>query len=197
MRIIDGVFVKSVTSADQTKEISAGEICFIGRSNVGKSSLINSLASRKIARTSSTPGATRLINLYRIKCEVGRTKKDFVFSDFPGFGYSKVGKTVYENWERMIDGYIKENERISRILWLFDVRRDFDDLDEAVKEWLDHSGLSYSLIITKTDKEGRGRCLQKKQTLQKFLGETDVFLYSSKDGSGKKELLAYLGKSFE
>jgi GTP-binding protein len=197
MRIVDAAFVKSVTDVEQTKGIQDTEVCFIGRSNVGKSSLINSLVARKIARTSSTPGATRLINLYRIKCETGGAKKDVLFSDFPGFGYSKVAKTVYENWEHMIDNYVKGNQRIRHILWLFDVRRDVDDLDEMVQVWLDHNGLAYSLVLTKIDKESRGRYLQKRQQLQRSMGEKDILLYSAKDGTGKKELLAHLSRSFE
>jgi GTP-binding protein len=196
MRIIESEFLKSVTALDQTKGLKGPEICFVGRSNVGKSSLINSLAARKIARTSSTPGATRLINLYRIKYEAGGAKKEAIFSDFPGFGYSKVAKTVYENWQRMIESYVTGNDRISRIVWAFDVRRDMDPLDDMLLKWFDDNNLPFALVLTKIDKEGRGRSLQKRQTLLRAFGDREILLYSSKDGHGRKELLAHLGDSF-
>lgn len=179
---------------DQRRGIAVPEVCFVGRSNVGKSSLINSLSLRKIARTGSTPGATRLINLYRIRCELNGRKDEIVFSDFPGFGYSKVARTVYENWQRMIEDYMIGNELIRRILWAFDVRRDFDDLDRMLLSWLRDNRLSFSLVITKADKEGRGKCAQKRQALQRLVGEEPVFLYSAKDGTGRKELLAHIGQ---
>ncbi len=112
MRIVDGSFVKSVTGIADRKNIALPEICFVGRSNVGKSSLLNTLAGRKIARTGSTPGATRLINLYNIRYESEGTKRNVIFSDFPGFGYSKVARTVYQNWQAMVEDYMVRNEWI-------------------------------------------------------------------------------------
>ena len=197
MRIVDAAFVKSVTGVDQRKSIQLPEICFVGRSNVGKSSLLNTLASRKIARTGSTPGATRLINLYNIKGEWDGRRKEAIFSDFPGFGYSKVSRDVYENWQSMVEGYMKGNEWIRRVLWAFDIRRDFDPLDEMLLEWLKENDFSFSLVLTKADKEGRGRALQAKQTIQRKVGPEEVFLFSSKDGSGRKELLTHISRSIK
>jgi GTP-binding protein len=196
MRIVDASFLKSVTSVDQAKGVEGPEICFIGRSNVGKSSLLNSLILRRIARTSSTPGATQLINLYRVRYEIVGAKREAVFSDFPGFGYSKVARNVYEKWQQMIEGYVTGNPRIRGIVWAFDVRRDFDPLDTMLLEWLDQIEMPFTLVLTKADKEGRGQVSQRRQTAQKAIGEREVFAYSSKDGSGRKELLAYLGRSF-
>lgn len=194
MRIIDAGFVRSVTAVEQRKGIQLPEICFVGRSNVGKSSLLNTLASRKIARTGSTPGATRLINLYNVRCEWEGKRREAVFSDFPGFGYSKVSKGVYHNWQAMIEGYMKDNQWIRRVLWAFDIRREFDGLDDMLLEWLKSANLAFSLVVTKADKEGRGRSLQVKQALERKLG-SEVFLFSSKDGSGKRELLAHIADS--
>ena len=171
------------------------EICFVGRSNVGKSSLLNTLASRKIARTGSTPGATRLINLYNVRCEWEGRKREAIFSDFPGFGYSKVSKGIYQNWQAMVEGYMKDNEWIRRVLWAFDIRRAFDGLDQMLLEWLKGNGLAFSLVLTKADKEGRGWALQTRQAFQQRLGSDDVFLFSSKDGSGRQELLAHIARS--
>ncbi|OPY70593.1 MAG: putative GTP-binding protein EngB [Syntrophorhabdaceae bacterium PtaU1.Bin034] len=195
MRIIDASFFRSLTEVGQRKSVLLPEVCFIGRSNVGKSTLINSLALRKIARTSSTPGATRLINLYNIRWESQGQKKNTVFSDFPGFGYSKVSKIIYENWQVMVEGYMLRNECLKRVLWLFDIRRDFDQLDEMLLEWLRENQLAFSLVLTKADKESRSRSLQKKQAFRRLLGSEDVFLFSSKDGYGRKELLSHVARS--
>jgi GTP-binding protein len=195
MRIVQADFLRSITAIEQRKGLAVPEICFVGRSNVGKSSLINSLTLRKIARTGSTPGATRLINLYRIRYESIGQKHEVLFSDFPGFGYSKVARTVYQNWQQMVEGYMIGNGLIRRVLWAFDVRRDFDDLDRMLLSWFRDNNLPFSLIVTKADKEGRGKGLQKKQTLQQIVGDGPVFIYSSKDGSGRKELLAHIGQS--
>jgi GTP-binding protein len=196
MRVIDATFLKSVTALDQTKGIDSPEICFVGRSNVGKSSLINSLVLRKIARTSSTPGATRLINLYRVRVDMGGTKRDALFSDFPGFGYSKVARNVYENWQQMIERYVTGNRRIQGVVWAFDVRREFDSLDEMLLQWFDEIDIDFTLVLTKADKEGRGPVSQKKLVMQNLVGSRGVFPYSSKDGSGRNELLTHLGRSF-
>lgn len=194
MRVVDASFVRSVTGLDQRKAIGLPEVCFVGRSNVGKSSLLNALTSKKIARVGSTPGATRLINLYNAKCEWEGRRREAIFSDFPGFGYSKVSRDVYRNWQAMVEGYIKENGWIKLVLWAFDIRREFDDLDDMLLEWLKENNLSFSLVLTKSDKETRGRAVQAQQNFKGKL-DSDVFLFSSKNGDGRKELLARIGRS--
>ncbi len=195
MRIIDGAFLKSVTEIGQRKGLQVPEVCFIGRSNVGKSSLINTLAARKIARTSSTPGATRLINLYSMRIETQGMKKNAIFSDFPGFGYSKVPKGVFHNWQAMIEGYMTGNEWMRHILWVFDIRRDFDPLDHMLLEWLSTNQFPFALVLTKADKEGRNRSAARKQQLQRIVPPDDVFVFSAKDGYGKKEVLTRIEQS--
>jgi len=195
MRIVDAGFLRSVTGIDQRKAIGLPEVCFIGRSNVGKSSLLNTLASRKIARVGATPGATRLINLYRIGCEWEGGRHEALFSDFPGFGFSKVSKVVYRSWQSMIEGYMKGNQWIRLVLWAFDIRRDFDELDHMLLEWLEENSLAFSLVLTKSDKEARGRAVQARQDFQRKLASHDVFLFSSKAGDGRKELLAHIRRS--
>lgn len=197
MRIIDGAFLKSVTEIGQRKGLPVPEVCFIGRSNVGKSSLINAITGRKIARTSSTPGATRLINIYSIRFETQGTKKNAVFSDFPGFGYSKVSKGVFHNWQAMIEGYMTGNEWLRHILWVFDIRRDFDPLDQMLLDWLGTNRFPFSLVLTKADKEGRNRSAARKQEFQRMLPLQDIVVFSSKDGYGKKDVLARIEQSLE
>ena len=193
MRIIDAGFLRSLAGSEERKGISLPEVCFVGRSNVGKSSLLNTLVARKIARTGSTPGATRLINLYSVRWEGEGRRKDAVFSDFPGFGYSKVSKAVFENWQGMVEGYMVGNEWIRRVLWAFDIRRSFDDLDRMLLEWLRENGFPFSLVLTKADKEGRGRTAAARLSFQRLLGADEVFVFSAKDGHGRKGLLAHVG----
>jgi len=192
MRIIDAAFLKGLAKADQRRGISLPEICFVGRSNVGKSSLLNGLAGRKIARTGSTPGATRLINLYKVGWERQGHRREVLFSDFPGFGFAKVAKSVYADWQGMVEGYMTGNECIRRVLWAFDIRRSFDDLDYMLLAWLREKGFPFSLVLTKADKEGRGRSAQARLSFQRILEGNEVFLFSAKDGYGRKELLSHI-----
>jgi GTP-binding protein len=193
MRIIDASFLKSLAKAGDRKGISLPEICFVGRSNVGKSSLLNALVGRKIARTGSTPGATRLINLYGVRSESNGRRSEMIFSDFPGFGYSKVSKGIYENWQAMVEGYMIGNGWIRRVFWAFDIRRSFDDLDRMLLEWLNDNGLAFSLVLTKADKEGREGRARARRSFQQLLGMEEVFPFSATDGLGRKDLLDHIG----
>jgi len=192
MRILNAEYLTTVVNPESRKCGDIPEICFIGRSNVGKSSLINKLVMQKVARTSSTPGATKAINLYKVFYEFNRLRKWAIFSDFPGFGYSKVAKSTYRGWEAMIDRYISGNASIQRLVWAFDIRRDPDTLDRTVLEWIRFSRLPFSLVLTKSDKEGRGFGLSKRELYYKEFETKDVFLFSAKDGYGRKELLTHM-----
>jgi GTP-binding protein len=162
---------------------------------VGKSSLLNTLAGRKIARTGAAPGVTRLINLYEIAWERKGRRRSALFSDFPGFGYSKVSQGTYEGWRAMVEGYMTRNEWVRRVLWVFDIRRTFDDLDSMLLEWLRANQFEFSLVLTKADKEGRGASLQKRDALRRLLGCEEVFLFSSRGGYGRSELLLHIALS--
>lgn len=192
MKILNAEYLTTVVAPHEGKFGELSEICFIGRSNVGKSSLINRLVMHKIARTSSTPGATKAINLYKIHYEVDGFRKWILFSDFPGFGYSKVAKSTYRSWESMVDRYISENSSIQRLVWAFDVRREPDVLDTTVLQWIRFCCIPFCLVLTKCDKEGRSFGLRKRELFRKQFETDDVFLFSAKDGYGKEELLSYL-----
>lgn len=192
MKILNAVFLKSVTFYDNKKREDLPEVAFIGRSNVGKSSMINRLVMQKIARTSSTPGRTRSINLYKIEYEFKNAKKSFFISDFPGFGYSKVSREVYQGWQEMIEQYILQNSNIKRLIWLFDVRRDLDELDNILIEWLEDNRIPFSFIITKIDKATRNEAALKKTLFNKVFGPEHVFIFSAKSGDGRKELLSHI-----
>lgn len=192
MRVLSAEYLKTTVAPDTKNTGNVPEICFIGRSNVGKSSLINRLVMQKVARTSSTPGATKAINLYKIWYEFNGLRKWVIFSDFPGFGYSKVAKSTYRGWETMIDGYISGNGSIQKLVWVFDVRRDPDALDKTVHEWIRFSRLPFCMVLNKSDKESRGFGLSKRGLLCKEFKIKDVFLFSAKDGYGSKDVISHL-----
>lgn len=197
MKIINAEFVKSIVSLKGTAGATLPEICFIGRSNVGKSSTINSLVERKIARTSSAPGATRIINIFKVQYELGGQKKSIIFSDFPGFGFSKVSKAVSQTWRSMIEGYILGNKRIKNIVWLFDIRREIDSLDEMLVEWLLNNKLNFSFVLTKSDKEIQAKILRKRKLFGDYFLGKPVLVFSSRTGQGKKELVSHLINSIK
>ena len=115
-----------------------------------------------------------------------------VFSDFPGFGYAKVSRATAVNWQGMVEGYLAKNNRIRAIIWLLDVRRDFDELDEMLLEWLILKDLPFSPILTKADKEKQGNISRKVRLFEEFFEGKKAILFSARTGLGKKELLTYI-----
>jgi GTP-binding protein len=139
-------FVRGVTTIEALPGAGLPEIAFAGRSNVGKSSLINALTNRKtLARTSNTPGRTREINFF----DLG---KQLYLVDLPGFGYARVSKTEVKNWTRLVTDYLKGRVELRRVCLLVDARRGFLDSDQAVMETLDVAAVSYQIVLTKSDK---------------------------------------------
>ncbi len=125
---------------------SLPEIAFVGRSNAGKSSLINALTNRKtLARVSHTPGRTREINFFNLG-------EQLVLTDLPGYGYAKASKTMTAEWQELIFAYLRGRASLRRVSLLIDARRGVGDLDEAVMKLLDDAAVSYALVLTKTDK---------------------------------------------
>lgn len=193
MRILEAKYIKGASSVRQLDlRDDIPEVSFIGRSNVGKSSLINALATQRVARTSSRPGATRIINIYNVLYESRGKRGTMLFSDFPGFGYAKVSRAMAVSWQGMVEGYLAKNNRIKTIIWLLDVRRDFDELDEMLLEWLILKELPFSPILTKVDKENQGNISRKVRSFEQFFEGRKAILFSAKTGRGKKELLAYI-----
>jgi GTP-binding protein len=197
MKILTAQYLKGVTSPEGSLSESLPEVCFIGRSNVGKSSMINKLVTHKVAKTSSTPGATRIINLYKISYEFLGGRRSIIFSDFPGFGYAKVSRETYGGWQEMIETYISQNSRIEKLIWVYDVRRNIDELDKALIDWIFSLRLDFTLVLTKIDKETRNNVMNKKRLFSGYFGESRVFTFSAKDGYGRKELLSHIFGSNE
>ncbi len=192
MKIINAQYLKGVTGPEGLEGEPGPEVCFVGRSNVGKSSMINALVSQKVAKTSSTPGATRLINLYKVQYELGGSRRSMIFSDFPGFGYAKVSKQMYKGWEGMIETYVSENTRIDKLIWVYDVRRDIDNLDKTLIDWIFSLRLDFAVVLTKADKETRSNVSQKRRLFSGYFGDSRVLTFSAKDGHGRRELLSHI-----
>jgi GTP-binding protein len=178
------VFAGSAASREQFPRDGLPEIAFLGRSNVGKSSLLNRLAGAKnLARVSSTPGRTRLVNFFRY----GDT---LYLADLPGYGYARVPEAERQNWERMVTSYLIDRAPLALCIFLVDVRHDPSDGDLTLGRFLDHYGLPYALVATKADKLGRGELARKLKALQAGLGVTakGVIAVSAETGLGTDDL---------
>ena len=188
MKIKKADFVKSaVYEKDYPEQLDKIEFAFVGRSNVGKSSLINSLTSRlKLARTSKTPGRTQLINYFLINDE-------FYIVDLPGYGFAKVPKEMKKQWGKTMERYIA-SKRKKLVFVLLDIRRVPSDEDIEMLEWLEYNDMDYKIIFTKIDKlsnNERAKQLKAIKTRLVFDNE-DVFFHSSLTNKGRDEILNFM-----
>ena len=191
MKITKAEFICSNTRVDLCPQESIPEYAFIGRSNVGKSSLINMLVERKkLAKTSSTPGKTRLINHFKINHE-------WFLCDLPGYGYAKVSKKDRETFSKMIQRYALDRTNLVCFLVLVDARHKPQQLDLDFIEWLGDSQLPFVIVLTKIDKInqlGKSENLKLlKDELSKTWDELPlIFETSAEKGTGRKELLKFI-----
>jgi len=189
MKILSAEFVISAVGSKQFPKDDKPHIAIAGRSNVGKSSLINALLHRKnLVKTSATPGKTQLINFFIIN-------KQFYFVDLPGYGYARVPRAVTDAWAPMIEGYIKDALALRAVVVLLDARRQPDVRDVRLVEWLRQYNIPAIYAMTKTDKLNRQEALQARQAIKAQLGIEDApILTSAKDGQGIKELWGEIRK---
>ncbi|MDH4101416.1 MAG: ribosome biogenesis GTP-binding protein YihA/YsxC [Nitrospirota bacterium] len=170
------------------------QIAFVGRSNVGKSSLINTLLGRKgLVKTSSVPGKTQLINFFKIN-------ERFYFVDLPGYGYAHVPKAVKEKWGPMIEGYLLDNEPLRAVILLLDIRHQPTVEDMRMHQWLEHHRIPSLFAVTKADKLSRGQRQQRLRIIATALGVQDparFFLFSSETGEGKAALWGAISRMLE
>ena len=176
------------------------EVAFAGRSNSGKSSAINRITGQKsLARTSKTPGRTQQINYFKLDDQR-------YIVDLPGYGYAKVSDKVKRHWQHTLELYLRKRECLRGLVMMMDIRHPFTDYDCQMLEWCRHTGMPVHILLTKSDKLGRGAAgnalLQVRQTLSKeFCVERDqpwatVQLFSSLNGSGVEEAQARLDEWF-
>ena len=192
--VTKGMYLASAVRRDQYPAEPKPEIVFIGRSNVGKSSLINSLTRvRNLARVSSQPGKTQTINFYDVGLKIAgeEGRRDFYLVDLPGYGYAKIGKRYREIWQRFIREYLLSSTSIRFVCQLIDVRHATMDSDVEMFRWLLAHDLSVLPIATKVDKVGKTSLGKQLAAMKRTLGvaELDILPYSSLKNEGRSELL--------
>jgi GTP-binding protein len=163
------------------------EIAFLGRSNVGKSSVINSLVGSKIARTSSTPGRTRSINFFEIRWP-GKPKAEIIFTDLPGYGYAKVLREISERWSGFIEPYLMKRASLALCLVLIDCNIPHQNSDQQLIEFLRAVGRTFVVVATKSDRLSANQLTTSLATLSRAFREPRLLAYSAKTGSGRDQL---------
>jgi len=185
MKILSSEFVLSAVSAQHYPRQPMPEVAFAGRSNVGKSSLINTLLMHKgLAKTSNTPGKTQAINFFVIN-------QRFMLVDLPGYGYAKVPQHVKAGWGKMIETYLQQREWLRAVVQLVDVRHAPTPQDQQLRGWLSHYGIDMITVATKADKLKRSQRDKQVRTVRRGLGmspEEPLHLFSSLNREGRQEL---------
>ena len=181
MIIKSAEYVTSATKPAHYPPADLPEVAFVGRSNVGKSSLINALVNRKqLVKTSSTPGRTQLINFFNINEEI-------IFVDLPGFGYARVPQAVRKKWGPMIEGYLTTRETLKGVILIMDIRRIPGQEERDLIDWLNHYALSCILTLTKTDKLSKNKMLKQLDAIASRLSvdKKNLVLFSAKTRQGR------------
>ena len=184
MKITSAEFIKSAVDPSQYPDDLLPEVAFVGRSNVGKSSLINTLVNRRnLARTSNTPGRTQLVNFFVINGALS-------FVDLPGYGYAKVPLSVKKGWRAMIEGYLEGRHSLRLVVLILDIRREPSENDDMLIEWLRSKQISVVFVLTKSDKLSRSRVNMARREIGKHLAvpHDNLLPFSAKTRSGKDEI---------
>lgn len=193
MKIKTAEFVKSSPEVNQCPDPNIPEYAFIGRSNVGKSSLINHLASRKkLAKTSSTPGKTQLINHFLID-------DNWYLVDLPGYGWAQTSKTNKAAWKKMIYDYLEKRPNLASVFVLVDSRHEPQKIDLDFMQWLGEEGVPFSIVFTKSDKLGKTQIQSNVAAYKRELRKTweelpPTFVTSSVERNGGEEILDFIGR---
>ncbi len=190
MKITSAEFVKSAFNESHWTTDNLPEIAFLGRSNVGKSSLLNSLLQRKgLARTSNTPGRTQSINFFLIN-------EAFYFVDLPGYGYAKVSKAMRSDWGKMAEEYLAARAPLVLSIQLVDSRHKPTELDRQLHEWLGFHRKNHIIVATKADKLSNNKLNKSMQEIETALPESKIIAYSATTGKGRDELWQEIQKAF-
>jgi len=184
MKIVSARFLTSAVNPSQCPSTRLPEVAFAGRSNVGKSSLINALLGRKgLVKTSSSPGRTQTLNFFEIN-------GTFVFVDLPGYGYAKVPEAVRRRWRPMVESYLSERTELRGVVVIMDIRRGPAEGDMQLLEWLAHKNIASIPVLTKVDKLPQPRRMQQLKLILPRIQHTsdEPVLFSAVTGEGKKGL---------
>ncbi len=182
MKIVSAEFIKSAFNESHWTTDGLPEIAFLGRSNVGKSSLINSLLQRKgLARTSNTPGRTQSINFFLIN-------EQFYFTDLPGYGYAKVSKAMRSDWGKMAEEYLTKRRELALCVQLIDSRHNPMPLDRQLNEWLNFYEKNHIIVATKADKLSSNKLQKSLREIENALPASKIITYSAQTGKGRDTL---------
>ncbi|MBF0498105.1 MAG: YihA family ribosome biogenesis GTP-binding protein [Deltaproteobacteria bacterium] len=184
------VFVKSAVKPVQYPDERLPEVAFAGRSNVGKSSLINTLARhKKLVRTSSTPGRTQTINFFIVN-------QSCYFVDLPGYGFAKVPEATRRSWGPMVERYLRRGD-VRAVVCILDIRRIPSDEDLELLLFLDHHGINSIITLTKTDKLSSNKVRAQKDAISRVLNREDLIEFSAKTGLGREAVLKRIAESLK
>jgi GTP-binding protein len=186
MRVLSR-FLASATDVAHFPAPDLPEIAFLGRSNVGKSSLLNSLVGTKIARTSSTPGRTRGINFFEIRW-AGQPNPEMIFADLPGYGYAKLSREISQEWPKFIDPYLGERPTLALCLVLVDANVPAQQSDRQLVDFLRASQRSFVVVATKSDRLSKNQLRNTLKDLSKEYSADLLLPYSATTGAGRTEL---------
>ena len=193
MRIKQSEFITSAVKREQYPLDNRVEVAFVGRSNVGKSSIINSLTNRKkLAKVSQTPGKTRLVNFFLIN-------NDFYLVDLPGYGYAKVSKSEKDSWGKTVEMYLTNREQLKRVVLLVDSRHKPTGDDIMMNEWFKHFGYNVVVVATKSDKLTKNELKKSEKVIKETLklGTDDkLYFFSSLNKEGADQLIDNLFLEF-
>jgi len=181
-------FLTSAVDAAHFPVPGPPEVAFLGRSNVGKSSLLNSLVGTTIARVSNTPGRTQMINFFGVKFKAGQPNPELLLVDLPGYGYAKAPREVVAQWSKFIDPYLREREPLVLCVALVDVSVPPQESDQRLLDFLRGAEREFTVVGTKADRLSGNKLRTALKALEQELGASPILPFSSKTGDGKAEL---------
>jgi GTP-binding protein len=180
-------FLAAATDVAQFPAPNLPEVAFLGRSNVGKSSVINSLVGKKLARTSSTPGRTRSINFFEVRWP-GKPRPEVIFADLPGYGYAKISREVSQEWPQFIEPYLNERATLALCLALIDINVPPQESDRQLLDFLSNSNREFLVIATKSDRLSNNQLSNALERMKQTYPTASVIAFSAKTGAGSDDV---------
>ena len=180
-------FLMAASDVGQFPVPALPEVAFLGRSNVGKSSVINSLLGTKIAKTSSTPGRTRSINFFEVRW-AGKPAPELIFTDLPGYGFARIAREVSARWPEFIEPYLKGRPNLSLCLALIDVNIPAQESDQQLVEFLENSGRTFLVVATKADRLSGNQLQNSLRAMRERFPSVTIVPFSARTGAGRNEL---------